>query len=250
MPRQRTSRKRTARRVATTLVVVLVLTAGVIAVDWWVRGQVADRIQQQVEQSLDLPSDRATVEVAGFSVLAQLAAGRLDEVTVGIDRFEAGEVAGDLRLVATGVPIDTTQPVDAVHVTFTTEGGSLGAVLPTGDVALADGEIRVGSTLNLLGLQVGINVGLAPSAADGQLVLTPASVEANGSRTSAQELKARFGAAADAVLQPRTVCVARWLPEDLTLTDARVSAAGLTLTLQASDVVLSGLSRLGACPEG
>jgi hypothetical protein len=82
------------------------------------------------------------------------------------------------------------------------------------------------------------------------LVLTPTSVDVNGTRSSAGELRARFGAVADTVLQPRTVCVARWLPRDLTLIGADVTPGALTLSLQGADVVLSELGRLGECPAG
>ena len=243
-------RARTTRRLAITLVVVLVLTAAVIAADWWVRGQVADRIQHEVEQSLGLPAGEARVEVAGFSALAQLASGRLEHVRVGLDEFTTGEVTGRADLVATGIPLDTGQPVETVRVEFTAEPDAVAAVLPNEDVELGDAELRVTRTLNLLGVQVGIVVGLEPRVQDGKLVLTPTSVDVNGSRSSAEELRARFGAVADTVLQPRTVCVARWLPRDLTLIGVRVTPAALTLSLQASDVVLSGLGRLGECPEG
>ena len=143
-------------------------------------------------------------------------------------------MAGKADLVATGIPLDTgATGGDGAGRHSRQDRMRSPPCCRTRTSHSATPSCALRGPLNLLGVQVGIVVGLEPSVQDGQLVLTPTSVEVNGTRSSAEELRARFGAVADTVLQPRTVCVARWLPRDLTLTGAEVTPGRLTLSLRA-----------------
>lgn len=247
-------RKKTAVLITLAAVVALIVV-GAAALDGWARGHLADQIAQQVGLALDVgPEAPVTVEVGGFSVIAQLVAGRFDEVSVDVDRFDVGELTGTLRLAASGVPVDTTRPVDTVRVTFTVDQNGVQKALGGSSaekVSLAANEIRVSSTTQLLGVRFSVGLGLQPSARDGQIVFTPTSVELDGTRTSSEELRGRFGALADTLLQVRSFCVARWLPEALTLDGARVVDGRFVVSMGADRVILSGaLARLGSCPAG
>ena len=78
------------------------------------------------------------------------------------------------------------------------------------------------TSFSVLGLAIPVGVTLTPSAADGGIVLTPASIQVAGNVVSADDLRSRFGAVADGVLKDYDVCIAQYLPVGLNLTDIAV----------------------------
>ena len=76
--------------------------------------------------------------------------------------------------------------------------------------------------LQLFGVGVPVGVALTPSAVDGDIVLTPASIQLAGTEVGADALRDQFGQVADLVLRDWTVCVAQYLPAGVTLTGVAV----------------------------
>ena len=244
--------------IATILGSVALVLAALWAVDAWARQQVADYVTEKVQQVLSLDSaDNVDVSIAGFSVIAQVLTGSLDEIAVNVDDVKIGDLTGGVALTARGVPIDQTKPVDSVEIEFRVSEQGLQSVAhllspaAIDSVRLVEGEIRFASEFKIFGFSVQVGVGVEPFADDGQIGFTPKSVELNGARTSADELVKTFGRAAQTLLQTQSFCVARWLPEAFVLRDVAVDGRELVATIRADDAVLdeASVSTLGTCPD-
>ena len=244
--------------VATALGALAIVLAGLWAVDAWARQQVADYVTDKVQQVLSLEStENVDVTVAGFSVIAQVITGSLDEIAVDVDDVQIGDLSGGVALTARGVPIDLTKPVDSVEIEFRVSEKSLKSVAhllsaaAIDTVELVDGEIRFASEFRIFGFAIQVGIGVEPFADDGQIGFKPTSVELNGARTSADELVDTFGGAAKALLQTQSFCVAKWLPEAFVLRDVVVDGRELDVTIRADDGVFdeASIRTLGTCPD-
>ena len=243
--------------IATVVGSLVIVLAGLWAVDAWARQQVADYVTDKVQQVLSLEStDGVDVKVAGFSIIAQVLTGSLDEIAVDVDDVQIGDLSGGVALTARGVPIDLTKPVDSVEIEFRVSEQSLKSVAhllsaaAVDSVEIAEGEIRFASEFKIFGFSIQVGIGVEPFADDGQIAFTPTSVELNGTRTSAEELVKTFGGAAQALLQTQSFCVAKWLPEAFVLRDVVVDGKLLVVTIRADDGVFdeASIRTPGTCP--
>ena len=259
-------RRKGAKALIIVLSILLVLIAGVVVLDYWVRGQVADFVSTKVQQAFSLDKDQpVTVEVTGFSVLGQLATGSLDKVSADVDNVVVGELRGGVRVTLIDIPVDEQKPVGRLHAEFRmTESTvaelvtSLSATTVT-SVELVEPEIRLGSEfatpsftvfgVTVPSIPIALAVTLEPYATGGMLGFTPTSVEVNGAKSTAEELTAQYGALAESALQPQSLCVASWLPEALTIDDVGVRGKELVVGFSAENQILSAaaLGRLGSC---
>ena len=239
----------------------LALVAGALwGTEVWLRQQITDYVTATVHEVLSLESEQpVAVEVAGFSVITQVLTGRLEHVDVAVENVTIGDLSGDVVLVAEGIPIDTSKPVDRVQIEFAATEESVQSIASTlssstiDDVELVGSEIRFTSELRFFGFAFDVGVGVEPFASNGQVGFTPKSVELNGSRTDVSELMKSFGSLADSLFTTRSVCVARYLPAALRLDSVEVrDDAFLVITISAEKRVFSeaSLSKLGRCPSG
>jgi hypothetical protein len=256
-----TPKKKHSKRTAIGAILgsVAVVLGALWGVDAWARQQVADHVAEKVQQVLSLGSDQAVrVRVGGFSVIAQVLAGSFDELGVDVDSVQMGDLTGGVTLTAKGVPIDLSKPVGSVQIEFRVSEKNLQAVAQLlsataiDKVELVGPEVRFTSELTLFGFPLNLGVGVEPFADHGQIGFTPTSLELNGSRTSAADLVGTFGAAANAVLQTRSFCVARWLPAALNLDEVVVRDKELVVTIGAKKAIFDDASvrTLGTCPGG
>lgn len=250
----KTKRRRAPLVIGIVVAVLVLLVVGYILLDNWARQQVSDIVTDQVHQALD--SDQPVdVDVAGFSVIAQAITGSLDRVDVAVDDVTVGQLAGDVKLTATNIPIDLTKPVEKVDIEFVADESSVQTLVDLaagdtiGDVSLVDGEIRLHNEFSIFGLTLTLSVGVVPSAEDGMVAFAPSSIDVNGATLTADELEDRFGSVVGSLLQTRTVCIADRLPAPLALSDLQVEGETIVLSLEATDVVLdqATLSQLGSC---
>ncbi|MHB1171316.1 MAG: LmeA family phospholipid-binding protein [Lacisediminihabitans sp.] len=253
------SKRKKTRMLVTVLGVLGLLVVGLFLLDGWVRQQVAGVVRQKVSAVLKLDSQQpVTVSIAGVSVLAQLATGKLDEVDVAVDKVAFGELTGAVTFTARGMPIDGTKPVDHLQVDLrVSENGVkklFSSLSPStvDSLTLSNNQIEVGGTVAVFGVPISVRVGIEPTARDGELGFTPTSVEVNGATTSAAELTARYGPLASALVGTRSFCVASLLPKALHLDAVAVRGNELVVTIAAKTLVLSdaSLSALGSCPKG
>jgi hypothetical protein len=245
------------RTIAATLLISLGVVVGALwGLDAWARQQVADIVTEKVHEVLSLDSNEpVSVEIAGFSVIAQVLSGSLDQVDVGVDDVTLGDFTGGVALRAEGIPIDLSKPVDRVQIEFTVTEKSIEKIADVlsaatiDSVKLVEPEIQFASEFSIFGFSIDVGVGIEPYAEDGEIGFTPTSVSLNGVRTTAADLSKQFGSLASSLLQTRSICVARWLPVALTVDDVAVRDDELVITIGADKAIVNdaSLRTLGTC---
>ncbi|MEY2848226.1 MAG: hypothetical protein RI885_891 [Actinomycetota bacterium] len=245
------------RRLAFVVVVLLLVVAGlVVAAEFLARGIVADTVRDQVRAGLAVDSSTPIdVEVAGRSVLLQVLSGRLERVTAEASEVTFGDLSGDVRLRASGVPIDGEGTADEVDLAVTIpESDLLGlsknlSGLPITEVTVERPDVRFSVEFDVLAFTLPLSVTVTPEAVDGALAFTPSSVTLGEQTFTAAELRTTFGSLAESALDTQDLCIAEFLPEALALESLEVGSADLTLRFGGSDVALSerALSTVGSC---
>lgn len=218
--------------VAFAIVVVLAVVAW-FAAEALARQIVTNVVRDQVRTQLSLPaSQQIDVEIDG-AVVPQLIGGTLGTLRVSSDDVSLDAFTGDVAVVATDVPVRGGGDIGGATATIAVDEEQLRALLSTVDgfpadsLGLAAPNVTISTDLQLFGATIAVSAALAPSAAAGDIVLTPASVQIAGAQAEAEELRERFGALADAVLRDWTVCIAEYLPAGATLTDVSVPGSEL-----------------------
>ena len=238
-------------------VVLLLIAVLLVIADNTVRTVVRDAIAGELETALPIErgSDVA-VEIGGVSMLAQLAAGRLERIEVTADAVDFGQISGAAEAVATGVPLDRSQPADSVTIDiFVPEGELVNLAdnlsgIPLDTISIDGDEILLETDARVFGIPIPISIGIAPGAADGQLTFDPNSLSVSQATVTAEQLRGVLGPVAGAVLQTRSFCIAEFLPEAFTLESADIRRNELVVRLAAGRAILSdeALQQVGACP--
>jgi hypothetical protein len=244
------------------IVIAAVVVLGIIAffvaealAKDYARGYVRDRIVEV----LQLPDDaEVDVDLGGGSIILQALTGQVDQVDVDVPEVAFGELSGAVRLHAEGVPLDAMQPVDVLGIDFaigaddlTALGqGEAGEGAPTFE--FAEGEVLLSSELAVFGAAIPLSLTLAPSAADGDLVLTPTSITLGSETFSSGDDDSFFGQILSSLFQPQNLCIAGSVPQALVLTDATIDDTELVLAFTGDGAAFGGpeLSTPGTCPEG
>ncbi|KAA9111136.1 LmeA family phospholipid-binding protein [Microbacterium rhizomatis] len=242
------------------IVVIAVLAAAAwFAGEWIARDLVSKTIRQQVITSLALPADQPIDVTIEGAVLPQLIGGRLDDVTVASDDVSLGQLTGDVSVHAQGIGLGDPPTARAATATVSLDAAQVQALLTStaggnttisiDSLALAEPNVTAGTSLSVLGLPLPVALSLTPSAAEGQLVLTPASVQVAGAELSAADLRSRFGGVADTLLGGWNICVAKYLPVGLTLTSVAVQGDMLVAGLNVDPAIATdpALSAKGTC---
>ncbi|MET2012162.1 DUF2993 domain-containing protein [Microbacterium chocolatum] len=241
--------------------IAAVVVIGALAIGAWFAGEAIARsivtatVREQVITALDLPADQPLeVEVAG-TVLPQLIAGRLDELTLSSDDVALGDAfTGDILVVARGVPI-RGGAMDAGSATVTMDADQLRALLATIDsfpvdtVDLAAPDVTVSIDVPVFAAEIPVGVALTPVADGGDIVLTPSEIDVAGTALSADRIREQFGLVADVILRDWTVCVADQIPAGVTLREISVQERGVVAELDIDGAILSdsALQAEGAC---
>lgn len=238
--------------------ILVLLIVGVVVLDNVARGYASDQIADKVRGSLSLPASiPVDVSVGGTSVLLQLLSGKLDRVDVGIAQLELGALKGSAELTATGIPIDTSKPVDRIEIVFLTDQKVLSTLfadtpgLTAGTVTVSGGAIKLGTEVTLFGYALPVGISFTASASEGQLALTPTSISLNGQSFTAKQLEtSAFGALTDLLFVKHSVCVATLMPEGFVLGRVTVSGAKIALAVSAKKVMLDSklMTSRGTCP--
>lgn len=215
---------------------------------------VTKTIRDQVVTQLALPADQeVTVEVSGF-VIPQLLSGALDEVTISSEDVALGEVVGDVTVTAHDIPIRGGELGSAV-ATVTLDEEQLRTLMsgvegfPAETIALDDPDVTMSTELSLFGVGIPVGVSLTPTAVDGELVLTPASLQLAGADVTAESIRGQFGVIADLVLRDWTVCLAQHIPAGLTLTAVAVDGDQIVADFDIDGAIVSdpALQQNGTC---
>nr|WP_206686554.1 MULTISPECIES: DUF2993 domain-containing protein [Microbacterium] len=240
--------------VAAAAVVVLVVVAW-IAGEQIARNLLVNTVREQVITQLSLPADQQVdVDVPG-PVLPQLIGGEIDEITIASDDVVFGELSGDVSVHATGVPVRGDGPMDAASATITLDEAQLTALLgtiedfPADTVVIDAPAIEISMELQLFALTVPVGITLVPSAAGGDLVLTPSTLRVAGTEITAEALSRQFGAIAGTVIRDWQVCIADQLPAGVMLNGVEVNRDDIVAEFEIDGEIITDetLQQPGSC---
>ncbi|MGV8884139.1 MAG: DUF2993 domain-containing protein [Microbacteriaceae bacterium] len=243
-------------------VIALVVIVVLVVVGWIVGDIVArdmaDRyVRDQITQVFDLKPDAPmTVTIGEGSLIAQAITGGIDSVDVMVPDVSVGEIAGDVSISLTDIPLQSTQPVGTMNVTLSVPEenlAGLGSYLSGVDVSsitLVEDRVAIATQLELFGFPIPIGIQLTPEAKNGEIGFTPSVIELNGANISVPDLLGGpLAGIAGSVLATQSFCVAEYLPEALTVTSVDVVKKNLVVALTGDGKALGGpeFSRMGTC---
>lgn len=241
-------------------IVAALAVAAWFAAEAIARQVVTGFVQDQVRTQLSLPSDQQIDVAIEGAVLPQLISGTLteltissDDVTIGGDASDA-RVTGDMSVVARGVPVRGGD-ISSADATLVLDEHQLRDLMsnvegfPADSLALAAPNVTMSVDLALFGASIPVGAALTPSAAEGDLVLTPASLQLGGVEVTAGDVQDRFGRLADGVLRDWDVCIAQYLPAGVTLSGVEVDGAVLVADFSVDGAIATdpALQQNGTC---
>ncbi len=248
------------RRRAWPWVIVIVVVAGLAVAAWfageWIaQGIVTKTIRDQVVTQLSLPADQDVDVVVEGAVLPQLIRGSLDDVTVSSEDVALEAFVGDVTVHAQDIAIRGEAAARAATATVVLDLEQLRTLLstiqdfPTDSLGLAEPDVTMSTELSLFGATVPIGIALTPTAVEGDIVLTPASLQLAGSEFTAEELSDRFGRLTDAVLRDYTICIAQYIPAGVLLSSIAVTGDQVIAQLDVDGAIVSdpALQETGVC---
>jgi LmeA-like phospholipid-binding len=241
------------------VIVVIVLLIAFFVGDAFARQYATGLVKEKIVAALGLdPDSEIDVNLGDGSILLQAATGSLDDLRVHIPEFTLGEVTGEAEITATGVPIDTTKPLESMNIEVTIDeanvqklSGYLSGIDLT-SIDLQDQLIRISANIDVLFTTIPVSVDLAPSATNGGISFEPVTVLLGDQQLSVDDLRAIPGISGIVgnLLGSRTVCVASYLPQGLVVDDVTVVGSDLVVSINGDGVALDGvgLSQQGTCP--
>lgn len=253
-------RRRTAGRVIAGVIVLLLVVAYFI-VDAGLRAYAEDRVEKEVSDALPASvTGDVAVSIGGLSVIAQYLSGRFDRIDLDAPRLSAGGVVAPVHIVATGVPVDTSKPVEGIHGTVDLDQATVNSLVQKagGPGVTADTTLELGAddvaytgTLNLFGVPIGYRATATPTPGAGgdSIVFTPTGAQLT---TGGGALDVSGIVESTLAERPITTCVATFLPEGVDVTGVNVTPERVRLTLESSTMKLNkaALTSRGACAGG
>lgn len=244
-PRQRAR----FRAIVVVLTVVVLVVLAVVA-DITARAIAEDAVSTGIEQQLpDTVDGEISTQIGGFSMLAQLIAGRFDEVHLRSDALTVTGIPLKADVTLSGVPLDQSKTIDSADGTVAFTDATASRVLADNDI---DGTLEFGentmtfaSSVDLLGIAIDLTAVATPALENGAVVFSDEKVSVGGG-----------GASFDAtglldVLAPGglSFCVAQYLPSIVELNGVEVAPGTAVVDFSAKDVSLSSdpLASLGSC---
>lgn len=235
------------------IVVIAIIVVVIAAVEIGGRPVLQSYIRGQIVKSL--PGTDPVVTVGSGSLILQALSGHLDSVDVSIPDAPLGGITSDLTISAADVPLDTSNPIPAATIGVDATKAEVQTLVRQLDgfsdasVALK-GDLSLGSSFSVFGQKIPFAIGVVPTADRGELVLTPSSVTLNGAKIALADLKkVPLGSNILSLVKPQRVCVAQYLPKDITLSGVKIVDNHLHLSAVARNIVLSktDFSAVGSC---
>ena len=234
-------------------------------VDSVLRGFAQNRAQAEIAGRLpaNVTGD-VTVAIGGFSVIGQYLTGSFERVDLTAPALSIDGATADVHIRATGVPVDTSQPIGQVTGTIDLDEAALntlmqaarqgqdtgasGGLIEAGatELKLGDAEVTYAGSISIFGFDVGYQATAQPSTTADSLVLTPTGAQLStgaGILDASRLLQLLVGEG------PLNICVARYLPQGVTLSGVDVTAARARITLESSTLMLTeqSLTTVGSC---
>ncbi|MET0296037.1 MAG: DUF2993 domain-containing protein [Microbacterium sp.] len=252
-PEPRRRRRAWPWLVAFGIVIVLAVVAW-FAAEAIARDLVIKTVKTQITSNLAVPADQEIdVDVPG-AILPQLIGGSLDEIRISSDDIAVGTFEGDIVVEATDVPIRGGE-IGAGTAVVRLDEEQLRQLMtsvdsfPSESLGIAEPDVTASIELSVFGVAVPVGVSLTPSAAEGDLVLSPASIQVAGADVTADELRRQFGILSNAVLRDWPVCIAQNLPAGLALEDVEVDGDEVVARFSVAPTILSdpAMREKGTC---
>lgn len=243
------------------------LIVGAVVMDAAARDRAAEFAAERVRAILGLEPDHpVSVDIGGAPLMLQLWAQRLDRIEVTAADVSIGELAGDVRVTAIGVPFDRSLPLERVDAevrvgeeliasiasrvtNIELSGVDLDAPLIKLSTRVDFPAVEVLGVTVIPAFQFDVGMGVEPFVADGRIGFTPVSFSFDGNELSAESFADTYRHAAESLMQFGAICVADQLPEALRLESAHVHDDELIIGLGAANAVLSAeaLATRGTC---
>ncbi|TFC14692.1 DUF2993 domain-containing protein [Cryobacterium algoritolerans] len=254
----RTRRRRGMSAIVIASLTVLGLIAAFFIVDAGARSYAEGRVKQEIADNLpDTVTGDVSVSIGGISVIAQYLSGSFERVALTAPALSVDGVAASVRVVATQVPIDKGKPVGDVRGVVDLDQSALNTLLrsslaadaPDAKLALGSGEVHYAGSLSVLGFPIGYEAIATPTAVGDSLLFAPKSAKVttgSGSIDAVEILPLIVGQ------KPVRVCVAKYLPEGVSLAGVNVTPERARITLESSSLLLTrkSLTTLGNCTAG
>jgi hypothetical protein len=242
------------------LVLAILLVVAFFVADAYAKDYARQYIKDRIVAVLGIEDpSQVTVDIGTGSVLLQAIRGTLDDVDIDAGTITFGALTGDATVHAEGVPLDATAATEKLDVTFTvSEDQIVGVVgnnlsgLPIDSITLEEPAIYVTATPTVFIFEIPVGMGLEPSAADGQIVLTPTTVSLFDESFTVEQASEQLGSLADQLFAKQSICVDESLPVALTIVDVDVVKKTLVVKINGDGVVMGGtdLSTPGTCSAG
>jgi len=245
------------RRLAWTVLIVLAVVALAFGADAALRSYAQKRMESEIQQALPagVTAPGLTVDVRGFSFIAQYLAGSFGEVDVDAPDITTARGSVEASLVAGDVRIDRsfrTPPVlgdvqGTLHVSEESVNSLVALPDPTAAIQLSDKTVTYSATTQVLGLPLSYSAAVRP-VADGALVrLYPQSVNVTSGPVHF-DVKSLLGDIFNG--KPINVCIAPYIPAGLKVDDIAVAKSQATINFHASDFSLAPktFQSHSACP--
>ncbi|TQL53310.1 DUF2993 family protein [Subtercola boreus] len=229
---------------------VVLLVIAVVVADVALRSYAEGKVRDTILQNLpgDVTGD-VSVTIGGTSFLQQYLAGRFDDVTLSSTNLSVGGVPVAAATVeAHGVPTDQTKPVSRASASLTLSQDAVNSFLtvPGSDqIVLGDGTVGYAGSFEVLGLTFGYDATATAAPSGPDVLLTP-----TGATLSAGSASIDVGGALKSIVsKPVPICVAKYLPERVQLTSITPASGAVTVTAEATGLLLSAdaLRTTGAC---
>ncbi|MBW4031869.1 MAG: DUF2993 domain-containing protein [Acidobacteria bacterium] len=251
-------RKRRTRPFVVIASVLVVLIVGFFVADAAAKAYAGSQIKAKLVAAMGLPaSTEVTVDFGSGPILFQALSGSLSFVDIRVPKLAFGALVGAADIRATGVPLDTSQPLETLTVSYAVTATNLEALagnlsnLKVDSIAMRSPEVVATASLPLFGIAVPVGLGLTPSVSAGKLDFTPTTIDVAGQTFTSQQLQASpvFGSLATTLLQQQSLCIAQYLPKALTARSAHVVGSTLVLTFTGNGAVLGGsaFTTKGSC---
>lgn len=257
--------KRRWRRVILVVTIVIVVLAVLAALaELLLRLVIPTVIESTLREQLQLSAAHPVeVEIQGSTLLPALT-GQVGETTVTVPDVLIFEgIEATLRAEVKSMPFDPTSgEIVGATASATIPSSSMNTIvsLVTGGLAdagdISAGEVIVGRTIEIFGMQVAVNASLHVSIEDGDLLIQPTAIKAAGFDLTAEQLRPYLGDVAAGVLDVHTICIRDQLPAGITVTDldfSQTPLGGATATITAAldrDILSNPKKQLvGSCSQ-
>jgi hypothetical protein len=242
-PRQRRHRGRVA--LAVMIVFLVLVGVGGVLADNAARAYAQTAIEQQLSRV-----GTTSVRIGGFSFLAQYLLGRLDRVEVDAPALSISGATVRATLVATGVPVDRSKPVEKLTGSFVLDQTAVNTLIKkvphSSTLTLGQGTVSSQGELKVLGAPVKYTLDLEPRIDGGYLVFTPTKATVSTGSGSIDGTTLLGNLQKYAI----PVCVAHYLPANVSMTQVKVTRSELRIDVAGASIALSvaALSTTGTCP--